>query len=118
MNDNELIEQAAKVAGVCLHPLDKLHHSYGNWGCDTTCMVCKEDPSRNRWHPLTSNGDASSLQILLATKYGVEVRQVHNSAHAGIKDVFWETENHWDDPVAATRRALVRAAAHIGKTQQ
>ena len=39
MTDREMLELAARAAGVCLHPPGKLHTSYGNWGSDTTCTV-------------------------------------------------------------------------------
>ncbi len=114
--DRELIELAAEAAGVCLHPAHMLHRSYGNWGCDTTCMICKEDPSDAAWHPLTSDADA----MRLAVKLDLTVRHYSGSTVAqsgapGTPCAYEEVSNH-ADPCAAARRAIVQAAAVIGRT--
>lgn len=108
MNDKELLELAAKAAGVCLHP--SVSHSYGNWGCDTTCTTCGKDPSDAHWNPLANDGDALRLAVALLMevytgKYEIEI-------HAGIVTIFQPTDG---DIIAATRRAIVRVAAEIGK---
>ena len=36
--DRELLELAAKAAGICLHK--NVQHSYSNAGCDTFCTDC------------------------------------------------------------------------------
>lgn len=115
-SDRELTALAAKAAGVCLHPEDQRKHSYGNWGCDTTCMACKEDPSDTSFAPLTDDGDA----LRLAVKLEIEVRGFNGSTHAGRTNKFWCTENWFPDGdiYAATRRAITRAAAQLAQAQE
>ena len=78
MNDKELLELAAKAAGVKSGPF---------------------------WNPLIYDGDA----LRLAIKLDIDV------AKAQIK--FWEKHSSIN-PYAATRRAIVRAAAEIGKEKK
>jgi len=121
MTDRELLELAAKAAGVCLHPEDKLHHSYGNWGCDTTCTVCGRNPSRATFRPITDDGDALRLYTrlpfheLYVSEIGATVswRRGDGSGHGYKCDEY--ADEHAGDINAATRRAIVRAAAEIGK---
>ena len=65
------------------------------------------------WNPLADDGDA----LRLANKLWLEIRHVHGAAHAGIKGEFWSTECWFPDgdQDAATRRAIVRAAAEVGR---
>ena len=92
MTDRELLELAAKAAG--LEVVTPTMLKYG------------------QWNPLTDDGDALRLAVKLRM----------NVFHAGIR-VFAldeegdieEAEGHELDPYAATRRAIVRAAAEIGK---
>lgn len=119
MTDRELLELAAKASGVCLHPEDKLVRSYGNWGCDTTCTACKKDPSDSVWNPLSSDGDA--LRLLCKLKLSLN----SNSATVGVggytpgwDHVFAQEQIIDGDAQSAHRRAIVRAAAEIGKAMQ
>jgi hypothetical protein len=92
MTDRELLELAAKAAG--LEVVTPTMLKYG------------------QWNPLTDDGDALRLAVKLRM----------NVFHAGIR-VFAldeegnieEAEGHELDPYAATRRAITRAAAEIGK---
>ena len=64
------------------------------------------------WNPLESDGDALRLAVKLKlcvaiTDHGVNVSEV------GWRS--WREVQHPDDPYAATRRAIVRSAAEIGK---
>lgn len=96
--DRELLELAAKAAGYEIEEWDA-------WGFAQT----KE---QERWNPLVDDGDA----LRLAVKCGIDLVQF--SAHVrcdvtGISDVY---QMHEGDPYAATRRAIVRAAAEIGRS--
>jgi hypothetical protein len=105
--DRELLELAAKAAGIALH----LPTENGAW---------LENEVGVRWNPLTDDGDA----LRLAVKLGLLVYVLHVPAitcirlpgeHIGDKkydEVVYE--HHLYDPYAATRRAIVRAAAEIG----
>ena len=107
MTDRELLEQAAKAAG------------FLNWTPMQSCLFIETGHSRGNtgfhWNPLTDDGDA----LRLAVKLGLSIDQLSMMAVAGdfrATPVLTCTENKGDDPYAATRRAIVRAAAEIGKT--
>jgi hypothetical protein len=54
----------------------------------------------------------------LAVKLGVQITIVldgDDGDHLPQTMVDWATEEHMNDPYAATRRAITRAAAEIGK---
>ncbi len=91
MTDRELLENAAKaVGGGAWHPLT-------------------HDTPNGRWNPLTDDGDA----LRLAVKLGIVIDVGSVAAHA-YKDGPGVVEIYGSDPYAATRRAIVRAAAAIG----
>jgi hypothetical protein len=96
MTDRELLELAAKAAG--LEVVTPTMLKYG------------------QWNPLTDDGDALRLAVKLSIvvwecdqydRAMVEVR------HGEARGEYWELvgENRY----AATRRAITRAAAEIGK---
>lgn len=113
MTDRELLELAAKAAGMHANQWaerGELVHSKGGWvqfyGYGQVVI----------WNPLTDDGDALRLAVKLRldivdfkgtviVKWG-EPGQIYRH----------HTEALGDDPYAATRRAIVRAAAEIGKT--
>ncbi len=103
MSDRELLELAAKAAGVELTDADRAawlnKSSYG-------------------WNPLDDDGDA----LRLAVKLGLDL-ELHgcNSTHPYAvafdcnRNIAEEEQPDNGDPYAATRRAIVRAAAEIGR---
>ena len=113
MTDKELLELAAKAAGVVYIEMDDLPHQdkcrYWNIGDSCDCGA--------EWNPLTDDGDALRLAVKL--NMGIEVRADMAKVRAGSEYnnpapcEFFDDDN--DDPYAATRRAIVRAAAEIGK---
>ena len=110
MNDKELLELAAKAAGIKLTWFNGLPK-------DTTGF----HPAQNifpatSWNPLTDDGDA----LRLAVKLGIDLVQ-HSKLSEGRLECAafgdWsvcEIVPYEGDPYAATRRAIVRAAAAIG----
>lgn len=107
MTDRELLELAAKAAGIEL--------TWKDWGAGNGATAYKGDGSYMpcRWNPLSDDGGA----LRLAVKLGIGM--VH---HLGWGQVFHPSFNgeridfHYDpDAETATRRAIVRAAAEIGK---
>lgn len=104
MNDRELLELAAQAAGIILvwdgdSPKEVTEH----WSCDPT------EPPHERewdWNPVSDDGDALRLAVRLG----------------------FINPGRWPDPSwlvaegmdwnAATRRAIVRAAAEIGRQMQ
>ena len=106
MTDRELLEMAAKAAWIT-----KWEHSQGDDGI----MVFAFDTA-TFWNPLTDDGDA----LRLAVKLGIAVRVKDGYATAAYP-LPTGCEFHIpsdDDPYIATRRAIVRAAAEIGRRME
>lgn len=109
MTDRELLELAAKAAGMSDWGyaekwgfMSKIRHS-GGFYFDT------------EWNPLTDDGDALRLAVKL--NFGISI-PVHKTVRADVicfldSSVNIREEN--GDPYAATRRAIVRAAAESGR---
>ena len=71
----------------------------------------------SRWNPLVNDGDAFRLAVKLridVDHYYVEVQAKQDD----IDPVYELFSEHNDDPYAATRRAIVRAAAEIGRNMK
>jgi len=109
MSDRELLEMAAKAAGLFEHKWSDAWKCLGRWTHAKDGWYF-EGPA---WNPLADDGDA----LRLANKLCLEIRHVHGQAHAGIPKRFWSTEGWFPDGDrdAATRRAIVRAAAELGR---
>ena len=101
MTDKEMLEYAARAAGIDIEwqPCGWAHDN--NTGCE--------------WNPLTDDGDA----LRLAVKLGIiiEYRREISACFAYHYNSNLEVVQRNDqlDPYAATRRAIVRAAAEIGR---
>lgn len=103
MTDRELLELAAKAAAY-----DVRWHE--NWQCFVHVGVVNINTpptmagQRQVWNPLTDDGDALRLAVKLnRTDIGALIMNYTTGAE------------YRDCPYAATRRAIVRAAAEIGK---
>ena len=108
MTDRELLELAAKAAGIAL--------SHWNDGLEPYSSGEGYVLLDNRlWNPLLYDGNALRLLVLL----GIEIRHVNGAAHAGRADHFWCTECWFPDgdKSKATRRAITRAAAELAKQE-
>ena len=109
MTDRELLELAAKAAGIRLHV----------WGTPN-CENFADLDTGNRWNPLRDDGDALRLAVRLAIAVFPPERDgdeaTANGPHPDSSD--WISEPVVGDPYAATRRAIVRAAAEIGREQR
>ena len=88
MTDRELLELAAKAAGLS-------HPDGWDW---------IRNPLGYSWNPLEDDGDA----LRLAVRVGIDVSKAQIE--------FWD--KHSTDPLAATRRAITRAAAEIGRNME
>ena len=103
MTDRELLEQAAKAAGPEI---------FGEPGCYFRSL--SENHSLvSGWNPLIDDGDALRLAVKLKLLIDASdgFSQVCDSEGVCIA----HDHEHYSDPYAATRRAIVRAAATIGK---
>ena len=111
-NDRELLERAAKAAGV--GPLLF-------WSDEDGFGI----PKYEWWNPLTSDDDALRLAVKLGIDPGrcfqividsdINRTGVRNTDRGGKYD---SLEEHNADPYAATRHAIVRAAAAIGEGRE
>lgn len=109
--DRELLELAAKAAGVDVKLIDKDGRIDG-YDANGEPIVLKG------WNPLTDDGDA----LRLAVKAGIEISEGFDDEPTAYAGYFllgtarqrFACEPHSDDPCAAARRAIVRAAAEIG----
>lgn len=113
MTDRELLKLAAKAAGI-EHGLDRLD-----------CGVSLTLPDGRhghlpKWNPLTDDGDALRLAVKLGIDLGFHQQQMQITAFEPwpnesfhVEDV--EDHAHIEGLCAATRRAIVRAAAAIGE---
>ena len=110
MNDLQLLHFAARAAG---HALSL------EWDCAAHgIFIGTGRGDLQTWDPLTDDGDALRLAVKL--RLGIEhnhpwdsVQWVQVSNAVGTNLVFEEFDDY---PEAATRRAIVRAAAEIGRT--
>lgn len=99
MNDREQLEMAAKAASVPAEWWSGL----GMWIGDP--------PAGKPWNPLKDDGDA----LRLAVKLRMDIAHFEQSVRADVTGFDDCHELNGDDASAATRRAIVRAAAEIGK---
>jgi hypothetical protein len=103
MSDRELLEAAAKAAGIEL----------GEW-CEELDAFWRGKTGEGIWNPLTNSGDAFELAVKLRLTVNCSYDDVVMCGQEFTqKEVF--IERNGEDPLAATRRAIVRAAAELGK---
>ena len=103
-NDRELLELAAKAAGYKVLFVD--------------VMGGFIDSDGEIWSPLKDDGDALRLAVRLELDLFhscISVRAMHRRDDMGAA-IRCRGNNPQMDPYAATRRAIVRAAAEIGRT--
>lgn len=109
MTDRELLEKAAKAAGITL------------WHEDVFTNGLTQKVNENgilRWNPLKDDGDALRLAAILRLTVGDDDQSVRSMAFAYARhrpDIPHSYEPSQHDPAAAYRRAIVRAAAAIWK---
>ena len=99
MNDKELLELAAKAAGY-----DKTRTCVDEW-----FWVLTDDNDWHPWNPLSDDGDALRLAVKLSLLF--DLPEIYESVRA----LYYEELNNDLRPSEATRRAIVRAAAEIGR---
>lgn len=103
--DRELLEFAAKAAGInAIFFNDRGNNAMTQYGF---------------WNPLADDGDALRLAVTLRLDISpqpdgkVEVSNQWDKP----EELRWAWELYGDDAQAATRRAIVKAAAEIGATK-
>ena len=102
MEDRELLELAAKAAG----------YDYSKF-----CGYIVVDGIPGNWNPLTDDGDALRLAVKLNMTIFATGKSVIAELDSDCDDPPIHKKEYCDDETkyAATRRAIVRAAAEIGK---
>lgn len=105
-SDRELLELAARAAGI----EGEWSKTIGGWDCLITS-------GHHPWQPLHDDGDALRLAVKLGI--GVDHAAMRSWAYRswGTPTVLAQEEFHDQGKEAATRRAIVRAAAAIGSQQ-
>ncbi len=103
MTDRELLEAAAKAAGMPA------------FASGATGLRVSHDGRRSGyiWNPLTDDGDALRLAVKLRLPIRDGLNGTVETGNERSGRPIWEM--YADDSYAATRRAIVRAAAEIGK---
>jgi len=119
MTDRELLELAAKAANVDVRLIKRRNTAvcegddyYEDLPEDRWYFVLKD--FSQKWNPLTDDGDALRLAVKLRLVCGF----VEPNCWAELPGQFPSYEACEPDPYAATRRAVVRAAAEIGRSMK
>ncbi|AOX41470.1 hypothetical protein CVT20_03880 [Pseudomonas aeruginosa] len=111
MTDRELLELAARAAGY------QFSYSYRSLSSPAVPVILAETGRWRKWDPRHDDGDA----LRLAVKLRLDI-----TFYNGFQEVAAEPSNgdgmnpcqevFTENPYAATRRAITRAAAAIGKS--
>jgi len=104
-DDRTLLEKAAKAAGIGL---------WTEWEDGGPTGRYRIGADGDTWNPLTDDGDA--LRLAVKCFLVIDIGPVSVSVHEnnGRHDIGFEWRG--DDPNAATRRAIVRAAAALSES--
>lgn len=143
--DRELIEFAAKAADIFLTP-ETLSAVFPKWkwdneyepvyiegGCMSGWVVCYSysgelaGTERIEWDPLEDDGDALRLAVELKLDISFGNSYYFDEGDMTFCGTRWDSREsqtfkrfvkHGNDSYAATRRAIVRAAAEIGRNMK
>lgn len=110
MSDRKLLEDAAKAAGYKVH--ERLMRERGVAVPDEIALALSE-PGTTWWNPLTDDGDALRLAVKLRIDFCIDPDDTMACAWCEPISDFMQDDLATDE-MAATRRAIVRAAAAIG----
>jgi hypothetical protein len=113
MDDRELLEMAAKAAGLTINKpkqRERDEAGFGHMGLWTMTTT--------NWNPLTDDGDA----LRLAVKLGICIEFLPDAVRCKVPGIEWIGETCLPCDMeylgVAHRRAIVRAAAEIGRAAQ
>ncbi|WP_321814590.1 MULTISPECIES: hypothetical protein [unclassified Paraburkholderia] len=113
--DRELLARAARAAGIVDFEFDET--------CSGTWAIFHGDGHHTCWNPLDDDGDALRLAVRLSLHMQINAGGEIKFVVAGVENPDWDRycdpdESKWtaevsirDDACAATRRAIVIAAA-------
>jgi hypothetical protein len=124
VSDRELLELAAKAAGIDLSAAfwggrrDGFYwviEAQPDWVIEARSGRIKSRSGRiEYWNPITDDADALRLAVTLGFAVKINLR----AGFSWVKKSISRSEPHNDDPCAATRRAIVRAAAGIERAMR
>lgn len=106
MDDRELLELAAKAAGIKHPGGEHCINGPAVWDCEALRW----------WRPLTDDGDALRLAVKLMLSVTIGPCEVQAVSISGaLRGEFPKEDAIYQDMGIATRRTIVRAAAAIGR---
>ena len=111
-SDRELLKLAAKAAGIDLSHFDKDEKKMVVFAIDGD-----ENPDQTYWNPLIDDGDALRLAVKLRMTVDVDLWHDTVQIRAYSEPNMYHIDEHGEIN-SATRRAIVRAAAEIGKGER
>lgn len=100
ISDRELLERAARAAGIVIIGWNQ---SYAHF----------ETEEHGFWNPLTDSGDALELAVLVRALCPGWTFHLTIGSSASVCGGPGSQEYHNTDPMASTRRSIVRAAAAL-----
>ena len=107
MTDRELLELAATAISLKIGFLPL--------GGDRFSVMYQEPSGAMKvWNPLHDDGDALRLAVTLGLGISIPIADKRTDV-ISFSDCMISAIEHHGDPYAATRRAITRAAAEIGK---
>lgn len=110
MTDRELLEKAAKAAG--------LEVECAFTGGDLHVWTNRKLQLLRIWNPLKDDGDALRLAVKMGFGISIPLMNDRTDVVTFGRTLLNAIEAHNGDPYAATRRAIVRAAAAIGESHE
>ena len=116
MTDKELLERAAKAAGI------EIYESTDGTMQNRPVLVFSAGggmgtmPYEEQWNPLREDAQALRLAVKLKMMLDDVTKGYMRGHIVAVSDGGTCYEPREPDPYAATRRAIVRAAAEIGKS--
>ena len=106
--DRDLLEAAAKTAGLHVDMRSPLPDYL--WVRE----IKLHGPYRS-WNPLTDDGDALRLAVSLRIEIEPWIHGDSDCARAAVGEILIDVQHCGAGPCRATRHAIVRAAAEIGR---
>ena len=122
MTDRELLELAAKAAGIEVW-FPRMNGGRNPDGSRIILEPCHTEQNGfvEEWNPLDNDGDALRLAVKLGLDlelHGCNSKHPYAGAFDRVHNIAEEEQPDSGDPYAATRRAIVRAAAEIGRSMK
>lgn len=111
LDNQRLLEMAAKAAGLRIDKSPFNGGGRGNTGFDMDGNAMLDWHNGIQWNPLKNDGDALRLAVKLEMKVEIENHTARAVTMHGDHEAFQTLSN----PLAATRRAIVRAASALGE---